>query len=56
MILKSSLLRLLPDKMFLKLIFRHIFGYNLDLKNPQTFNEKLQRLKFYEHYPKYTTL
>lgn len=30
-----------------KLYFKHVLGYKLDLKNPQTFNEKLQWLKLY---------
>ncbi|MBO4265418.1 MAG: glycosyl transferase [Clostridia bacterium] len=30
-----------------KIYFRHELGYKLDLKNPKTFNEKLQWLKLY---------
>lgn len=40
-----KLSRLLPDKLFLKLIFRAKVGYKLNLENPVTFNEKLQWLK-----------
>jgi len=30
-----------------KIYFKHVLGYNLDLKNPKTLNEKLQWLKLY---------
>lgn len=45
-----------PDKIFLKILFRCKFGYKLDLKNPKTFNEKIQWLKLYNRNPLYTTL
>ena len=35
----------MPDKQFLKLKYRYIFKKRLNLKNPRTFNEKLQWLK-----------
>ena len=44
------------DKLFLKLKWRASMGYKLDLKNPKSFNEKLQWLKLYDHNPKYTTM
>lgn len=31
-------------------------GYKINLRNPKTFNEKLQWLKLYDHNPLYTTL
>jgi len=46
----------LPDIVYLKIIFREKFGYSLDLKNPKTFNEKLQWLKLYGNLEKYTNL
>lgn len=46
----------IPDKIFLKFQYRKIFGKNLDLKNPRTFNEKLQWLKLYDRRPEYTTM
>lgn len=46
----------MSDKMFLKIIFWARLGYKLDLKNPQTFNEKLQWLKLYNRKPEYTTM
>ena len=45
---------LLPDKLFLKMKFRYHIGKKLDLKNPRTFNEKLQWLKLYDRRPEYT--
>lgn len=35
----------IPDKIYLKTLFRLRTGYSLNLKNPKTFNEKLQWLK-----------
>ena len=37
------------DSLFLKLLFKLKVGYSLDLKNPKTYNEKLQWLKLYNH-------
>lgn len=34
-----------PDKLYLKLLFPLRTGYKLNLKNPQTYNEKLQWMK-----------
>lgn len=48
--------RLWPDKLFLKLKFRLVMGQKLDLRNPKTFNEKLQWLKLYNRRPEYTTM
>ena len=39
---------LLPEKIFLKKRFYNELGYHLNLKNPKTFNEKLQWLKLYD--------
>ncbi len=46
----------LSDRLYLKIKYRLLMGYPLNLKNPQTFNEKLQWLKLYNRNPKYTTL
>ncbi len=46
----------LPDKLFLKVLFRLKMGYRLDLRNPQTFSEKLQWLKLYNRKPEYTMM
>ena len=49
-------LRLLPDKMFLQIKFRQKMGKKLNLKNPQSFSEKLQWLKLYNRRPEYTMM
>ncbi len=46
----------MPDKMFLKLKFRLWMGKRLNLKNPQTYSEKLQWLKLYNRMPEYTIM
>ena len=48
--------RFIPDEIYLKIIFKKNTGYALNLKNPQTFNEKLQWLKLYNRNPEYTRL
>jgi hypothetical protein len=45
-----------PDKLYLKIIFRIVMGYWFDLNNPKTFNEKLQWLKIYDRQPLYSKL
>ena len=44
------------DKKYLEKVFECIMGKELDLDNPQTFNEKLQWLKLYDRKPEYTTM
>ena len=51
---KSLIRRALPDKIVLKYEYKRIMGRKLDLKNPQTFNEKLQWLKLYDRKAEYT--
>lgn len=46
----------LDDETFLKMYFKRIFHYKLDLNNPITYNEKLQWLKLYDRKPLYTKL
>lgn len=46
----------LPDKVYVKLLFRLKMGRRLHLKNPQTFSEKLQWLKLYDRKPEYTQM
>ena len=53
---KHKLIDLIPDSIILKYSFRRIMGYPLNLRNPQTFNEKLNWLKLYNRNPLYTTL
>lgn len=53
----KALLRLCSDKTFIKIKWRgRRMPYCLNLKNPRTFNEKLQWIKLYDHNPLYTTL
>ena len=44
------------DEKFLKMMFKRSMGYEPDLDNPRTFNEKLQWLKLHDRKPLYTTL
>ena len=46
----------LSDKLYLKIKFRLRMKKKLDLKNPETFNEKLQWLKLYDRNPEYTKM
>src|SRR5690606_16702518 len=41
----------LNDKVYLKLLFPLSVGYQLDLNNPSTYNQKLQWLKLYYRKP-----
>ena len=47
---------IMPDAWYLKYRYKKIFGRTLNLRNPQTFNEKLQWLKLYDHNPIYPKL
>lgn len=47
---------LFPDKIYLQLMYWLKMGKKLDLKNPITFNEKLQWLKLYNHNPLFTVM
>lgn len=48
--------RLVSDKLCVKAQFYLSFGYDLDLRHPKTFNEKLQWLKLYNRRPEYTQM
>lgn len=54
--MKQTLLKLLPDSLYIRFIFKKIMGQNLDLKHPKTFNQKLQWLKLHDHNPQYINL
>lgn len=49
-------LRFLPDKMYIKLYYFAKFKHFCNLKNPQTFNEKIQWLKLNDRKPIYSKL
>ena len=46
----------MPDEEYLVKLFKAKLGYNLNLKNPATFNEKIQWLKLYDRNPIYTSM
>ena len=46
----------MPDWFYLKVKYRGAMGISLDLKNPVSFNEKLQWLKIYDRNPEYTRM
>lgn len=46
----------MPDDEYLKRKFKAFMGKELNLDNPQTFNEKLQWLKLYNRNPKHTMM
>ncbi|MCC8173661.1 MAG: glycosyl transferase [Odoribacter sp.] len=50
------LLAWMPDSAYLKLMYRAKMGKKLNLKNPQTFNEKIQWLKLHDRKPEYTQM
>ena len=45
--------RLYPDTFYVKAHYRLVMGNKLNLKEPKTFNEKLQWLKLYDRNPEY---
>ena len=51
-----NLLRILPDKIYIKWRFRLKFNKKLDLSNPKSYSEKLQWLKLYDKNPDYTKM
>ncbi len=50
------MLRFLPDKIYLQLYYFASNKKFMNLKKPQTFNEKLQWLKLYDRNPEYTKM
>lgn len=48
--------RWLSDRAYLTIQYRCLCGKSINWKNPQTFNEKLQWLKVYDHNPEYTKM
>lgn len=56
-VMKShGITNVIPDKCYLQIQFKHIFGRKIDWRNPTTFNEKLQWLKIYDRNPLYTKM
>ena len=46
----------MPDEEYLRRLFHACLGYDLNLADPQTFDEKLQWLKLYDRRPEYTQM
>ena len=53
---RRQLLNWMPDWLYLKIRFRLKTGYSLNLKDPKTFNEKLQWLKLHDHSQEYVQM
>lgn len=54
--IKSSISHMIPDSLFLRYQYKKVTGKRLCLRNPKTFNEKLQWLKLYDRKELYHTL
>lgn len=52
----KGLLTFLPDTIYLKLLYRSRLNKKLNLKNPKTYNEKIQWLKINDRKPYYSKL
>lgn len=50
---RNNLLNWIPDRAYLEIMFYCETGRKLNLKNPLTFNEKLQWIKLYDRKPEY---
>ncbi|MCI8972006.1 MAG: glycosyl transferase [Lachnospiraceae bacterium] len=55
-ILFTYICSVIPDELYLKLVYRIRTGGKLNLKNPQTFNEKLQWLKLHKRNDLYSIM
>ena len=53
-ILRTFLVRFLPDETCIKWRYTSKTGRKLDIREPKTFNEKLQWLKLHDHRPEYS--
>ncbi len=51
----KGFLNWMSDEQFLKIVFKNMLGYPLNLEKPSTFNEKLQWLKLNDRKPVYQT-
>lgn len=54
--LKHEIGKYVPDSLYLRRQYKKIMGKPLNLRNPHTFNEKLQWLKIHDRNPLYTTM
>lgn len=53
---KKGLLKWLPDRLYLRFVFKGMVGYKLNLKEPRTFNEKIQWIKLHDRKPEYINM
>lgn len=53
---RKGILKYMPDSLYIKIMFKLVCGYSLNLKNPKTFNEKIQWLKLRGNLHKYADL
>lgn len=51
-----SMLWFIPDEPYLKMMYRIRMGKKLNLKDPKTFNEKIQWLKLHDRRPEYVKM
>lgn len=54
--IRNEWLKWVPDRMYLFFLYWTYMNKRLNLKNPVTYNEKLQWLKLYDHNSLYTTM
>ena len=54
--LATGIGRLIPDKTYLNIRFKKVFGRSVNWKDPKSYSEKLQWLKVYDRKPIYTTM
>lgn len=52
---RRGLLKWMPDIMYLTLVYQGEMGKKLNVRKPETFNEKLQWIKLYDRKPEYIT-
>lgn len=50
---QNGLLNFIPDKIYLRTVFKAETSYKLNLDHPRTYNEKLQWIKLYDRRPEY---
>lgn len=55
-VISTGMLNWMPDKPYLRILYRAYMHRPLNLDNPTTYNEKLQWLKLHDRKPIYTTM
>ena len=54
--IKTLLLRLIPDKLYIDFMFKKILGHKMNWKNPKTFSEKQNWMKLYYRPTEFTQM